>query len=206
MYPVIRSIIVLATTPEQRGRAPEAPSEMRLTCWPWDADVFLEMNNGRHLTLMDLGRFKYGMEVGLLRVLRKRKWGLVVGGATVQFRKRIYPFQRFTLSTRLLGRDEKWFYFHQTTLRGETAHSSALVRTAVISGRTGTVPTQDVAEAMGAPDWTGALPEWARAWAAADKIRPWPPALTAAEDALGAEDAPGAKDAPPKTDAPPGSL
>ena len=25
-------------------------------CWPWDIDLFAEMNNGRVLTLYDLGR------------------------------------------------------------------------------------------------------------------------------------------------------
>ena len=56
MYPFVRLIkdMVLAR------RAPELPilgvhvSHHR--CWPQDIDVFIEMNNGRILTILDLGR------------------------------------------------------------------------------------------------------------------------------------------------------
>lgn len=177
MYPVMRLVWVVATTPLDPKMGPGDASVLRLTCWPWDADVFLELNNGRHLTLYDIGRLHFGKRIGFLGMLRRKRWSLVVGGSSIQYRKRIFPMQRFDLHTRCLGRDEKWFYFQQTVLRGETAHASAVVRTAVIAGPKGTVPTQDVADALGWPDWTGRLPDWVRAWAEADKMRPWPPEL-----------------------------
>jgi hypothetical protein len=33
-------------------------------CWPLDADIFWEMNNGRILTFYDLGRFALGSASG----------------------------------------------------------------------------------------------------------------------------------------------
>lgn len=179
MYPFIRTAWVVATTQRRPQMRPGDPVTLRLTCWPWDADMFWEMNNGRHLTLFDMGRLQHAKAIGLLGVLRRRGWGLVIGGSTIQYRKRIHPFQRFTLHSWLIGCDEKWFYFQQTALRGDAACSSALVRAAVIDGPKGVVPAAEVMAAMGMAGWVGALPDWASAWAAADKMRPWPPNLAA---------------------------
>ena len=177
MYPYLRTAWILARTPLTPGMRPDDATELTLTCQLWDADMFGEMNNGRHLTLFDIGRLHYGKRFGFLKMLRENRWGLVVGGSTIQYRKRIHPFQRFTLHTRCLGRDDKWFYFQQTTLRQGVACSSALVRTAVISGPKGVMPTQAVADAMGWSDWRGVLPDWAAKWDAMDRSRPWPPEL-----------------------------
>ena len=142
--------------------------------WPWDCDIFFEVNNGRHLTLFDLGRFDYGQRTGLMPVLKEKRWGLVVAGSTIRYRRRLTPFQRYTLHTCLVARDEKWFYFVQSTERKRTVCSSALVRTGVTS-KGKVIPTQDVADALNHPDWYGDMPEWVRAWAEADAMRPWPP-------------------------------
>lgn len=178
MYPYLRLGLILATTKVEPDLPFDAPTTLRLTCSPFDVDIFGEMNNGRHLTLFDLGRLHHAKKVGFLRILPRKKWGLVVGGSSVQYRRRIYPFQRFTLHTRLVGFDDKWIYFQQSTLIGETVCSSAVVRTAVVAGPRGTVPTADVVEAVGGlRGLDGATPDWVRAWAEADRMRPWPPAL-----------------------------
>ncbi|MEM6422500.1 MAG: thioesterase family protein, partial [Pseudomonadota bacterium] len=89
MYPFLRSIGVIVGARGRPLASPDEPSTIRTICWPWDADMFLELNNGRHLTLFDLGRFGHGARMGLFGVLRRRRWGLVVGGAFVQYRRRI---------------------------------------------------------------------------------------------------------------------
>lgn len=179
MYPIIRTLWMLAVTSEENTIRPDEPVEYPLICWPWDVDPFMEMNNGRQMTMFDIGRFQYGKRGGLLRCLRENKWGLAVAGSSVQYRKRILPFQKLTMHTLLLARDEQWFYFQQTLLRKNDVCSSALVRTCVLKPGRGALPTQPVAEAMGWPDWRGDLPDWAIAWDQADKARPWPPTLTA---------------------------
>jgi len=42
-------------------------SRLPLRVWPNDLDLFGHMNNGRYLTLMDLGRLQIVMKSGLLR-------------------------------------------------------------------------------------------------------------------------------------------
>jgi len=174
MYPLIRLASVFLTSPRRLPLAPDDTGMLKLIVWPWDCDIFVEMNNGRHLTLYDLGRFDYGARCGLLPLLKKEGWGLVVAGSTVRYRKRLLPFQRYTMHTRLIGRDDRWFYFVQKMTRGGDTCSAALIRTAVTrKGRI--LPTQDVSEALGHPDWRPAMPDWVDAWITADDSRPWPP-------------------------------
>ncbi|MEM9783227.1 MAG: acyl-CoA thioesterase [Pseudomonadota bacterium] len=175
MYPYLRAARVVATTRASPDLAPDDVVVFRTRCWPWDADMFGELNNGRHLTMFDLGRFAHGARFGLFALLRARRWGLVVGGGFVQYRKRIQLMRRFEIASRLIARDAKWFFYEQATRRDGVICSSALMRVAVVDGPTGTVPTQVVAEAVGHGDWHGSLPDWAVRLAEADSARPWPP-------------------------------
>ncbi|PWJ22200.1 acyl-CoA thioesterase [Jannaschia seohaensis] len=178
MYPVFR----LALQIWRQRRAPR----MSLTdthvshhlCWPWDLDGFAELNNGRTLTLYDLGRFGAGARTGLMEVLRTRRWGLAVAGASVRYRKRVTAFQRIEMRTRCVGWDARFVYILQSMWVKGVCTSEALLRTAVTSPA-GTLPPAQVVEALG---WRGAapdLPGWVAAWVAAEARRPWPP-----EDAL----------------------
>lgn len=143
-------------------------------CWPVDLDFYLEMNNGRVLTLYDLGRIPLAYRVGLLRVMRKKGWGFTMAGASVRYRRRIRGFDRFTMRSRCVGRDTRFFYIEQTMLRGNEAASNILYRSALVDSN-GIVETQRVAEAMGRPDWNPPLPDWVQNWTEAEATRPWPP-------------------------------
>ncbi len=174
MYPFARLAMLFGAARRRPRLNWDETGEFQTWTRPWDCDMFGEMNNGRHLTLMDLGRFDYAIRIGMLEVLRKRGWGLVVGGGSVRYRKRLRPFDRFSIRTRLAAVDEKWFYFQQSFIRNGEACSSALMRTAVARGA-GTVPTAEVAEAMGLPDFRLPAPDWIQSWIDAEAIRPWPP-------------------------------
>lgn len=174
MYPFARFALLLVS----EGRKPPIglldTHRLPLTCWPVDIDGFLEMNNGRILTLFDLGRFGLALRVGLLDILKQRKLGLVVAGSSVRYRARVTAFQRVELRTRILGWDQRFLYIEQAMWRGETCCNHALLRTGVtVKGRL--TPFQEVAAALGAEGPSPALPDWVRAWAEADGTRPWPP-------------------------------
>lgn len=148
--------------------------KMQMTCLPVDIDGFLEMNNGRILTLCDLGRFALSIRIGLFDVLKEQKWGLVVAGSTVRYRARITTFQKFEMRTRFLGWDHRFFYLEQAMWRGDTCCNHALLRTGVTAkGRL--APVTDVANALGVEGESPALPPWVQKWAEADGTRMWPP-------------------------------
>ena len=143
-------------------------------CMPWDLDGFLELNNGRTLTLYDLGRFTAGSRTGLLRALRRRGWGLAVAGTSVRYRRRVTAFQRIEMRTQIVGWDARFFYVVQSMRVNGQCCSQALLRTAVVAkGRS--VPSDEVAAELGADPVSPDMPVWVGAWIAAEGTRPWPP-------------------------------
>lgn len=174
MYPFARMAAVLWKARQAPAARFDEVTSCSFYCHPWDMDHFLEMNNGRHLTLYDLGRFDLAVKTGLWQTLKNQKWGLVVAGSSVRFRKRIYAFQKITMKTQLVGMDHRWFYIQQSMEVGGEPCSSALFRTGVTEkGRT--VLTERVSKAMGHEGFELIPPKWAQAWIDADNTRPWPP-------------------------------
>ena len=139
--------------------------------WPTDIDIFMEVNNGRYLSLMDIGRFDYGAKIGLTSVLKRRKWGLAVAGSSVRYRKRMHLFEKFNLHTKVVAVDEKWTYFHQVIKRRGQWCAATLARTAVTNAQ-GIVPSAEVAKELGF-EWEHRMPDWVKRWDEADQMRPW---------------------------------
>lgn len=147
-------------------------SILKMRVFVGDIDIYPELNNGRHLTMMDMGRMDLAQRSGLLRIVHEQKWGFAVSGVSVRYRHRLKALNRFRLHTRIVATNGRWFYFHQYTMRKGKIHSSALVR-AGITSKQGLVPVKNVLDAMGMADWNPGMPEWVQAWSAAEELRPW---------------------------------
>ncbi|MEQ9675416.1 MAG: acyl-CoA thioesterase, partial [Roseovarius indicus] len=83
-------------------------------CLPWDIDIWMELNNGRTLTLYDLGRIPMAYRVGLVDVLKRKRWGLTMAGASVRYRRRVRTFQTVEMHSRGAYWDDKFFYIEQS--------------------------------------------------------------------------------------------
>jgi len=143
-------------------------------CWPWDLDPWRELNNGRTLTLYDLGRIPLAVRTGLADALRVNRWGVTVAGASVRYRRRVRGFQRIEMRSAFIGHDPRFLYVHQAMFARSEALSSVLIRAAVTSPQ-GIVPTDRVLAAIDHDGTLPALPAWVAAWSAAEAERPWPP-------------------------------
>ena len=177
MYPIVR----LAKDMFLARRAPALPilgvhvSHHR--CWPQDIDVFMEMNNGRILTILDLGRSVLAKRVGLLDALKENGWGMTMAGASIRYRKRIRPFVKFKTLNRCLGWDDKFIYLEHTIWIGADCAVQALYRSA-LTDAAGIVRPQRLLDHIGYDGDRPALPAWAQNWVDADQTRPWPPEFT----------------------------
>lgn len=175
MYPFIR----MAHQIWRHRNDPPLPMtgthESRHICWPWDIDPWVELNNGRTLTLYDLGRIPMSQRIGLVPVLRREGWGVAVAGVSVRYRRRIRAFQKFTMQSRTTCWDDKFSYMEQSMWlsNGECA-SHSLVRGAVTS-KNGIVPPAVLAEKMGVDPVSPPMPDWIKDWVKAEAERPWPP-------------------------------
>lgn len=124
------------------------PAILELRVWPTDLDLFGHVNNGRYLSLMDLGRLALTHQTGLLTVARRRRWMPLARGVDIEYYKPLLPLQAFSLHSRLLGWDRKWLYIHQFFQRGETLIAEAQVH-GLFRGPQGNVPTGELLAALG---------------------------------------------------------
>jgi len=174
MYPFIRMFNEL----RKFRSAPALPilgtHVSRHRCWPWDLDPWVELNNGRTLTLYDLGRLPLGQRTGLHKVLKAQGWGMTVAGNTVRYRRRVRGMDGVTMYSRCIGWDHRFLYIEQSMWKGDDCTSQQVIRSAVTS-KAGIVPPARVLEALGQPQESPELPGWVRAWIAAEDQRPWPP-------------------------------
>ena len=94
MYPIIRlgKTIFDAVKDTKGGTSLSITDTGRIefTSSPTDMDNFFEMNNGRIITLFDLGRTDFAIRTGLGKRLLTKRWGLVVAGSSVQYRMDLY--------------------------------------------------------------------------------------------------------------------
>lgn len=144
-------------------------------CWPWDIDPWMELNNGRTLTLYDLGRVPLGIRTGLAATVQRMGWGMAIAGNSTRYRKRVTAFQRFEMRSRCIGWDARFIYIDQTMWRDGDCSSQMLARSAVTS-RQGIVSPDRVMAAMGQNVESPTLPDWVQGWIDADAERIWPPA------------------------------
>jgi len=171
MYPFFRTTKILLKARTSRNKMSfQDTGIIKTRVWLSDIDIYPELNNGRHLTLMDLGRYDFGYKVGLIKVLKNNNWGLMIAGNFTRYRRRLKLFHKFAIHTELVGYDEKWYYFYQQTKRNDVIHSSALIRGAVISEE-GLIPTQKVANLLGI-EFKPNVPEWVEDWIALNKKSP----------------------------------
>ena len=175
MYPVIRMAKALVAGRGQKLDILETVVSQH-RAWPWDIDPWKDLNNGRILTLFDLGRIQLAQRTGLNAALMRNRWGIVVAGNTTRYRKRITMMQRFEMRTRVVGWDNRFVYMEQSMWREGECCNHILIRGAITS-RAGIVPPVDVVAAMGHTADSPEFPDWVRHWIGAEHERPWPPQM-----------------------------
>ena len=178
MYPLLRFGREVAAARRAPRLAPLDAHVSTHRVWPWDLDPWWELNNGRTLTLYDLGRLPMAIRLGITDTLRAQGWGFTVAGNSVRYRRRIKLFHRFTQVSRTLGWDARFVYMEQSMwIEGDCANHM-LLRVAIVGGgRKGIITPETFMKALGHHGPSPELPGWVHAWIAADAERPWPPVL-----------------------------
>lgn len=176
MFPFVRLIkdVALARRQPRLARLTDMHVSHHI-CWPHDLDIWLELNNGRALSLYDLGRSALAERTGLITILRQRKWGLTMAGTSTRFRRRIHGFERFEMRSRALCWDDRFVYLEQSMWKRSGDCASHVLYRAAVTDKNGIVAPQKVLAALGQDETSPAMPDWVRNWTKADATRPWPP-------------------------------
>ena len=144
-------------------------------CWPWDLDPWRELNNGRTLTLYDLGRIPLVQRIGLVDAMREHKWGLTMAGACVRYRRRIRMFERIEMRSRALCWDDRFVYVEQSMWKRDGECANHIVYRAAFLDKNGILNPNDLVKAVGYTGPTPQVPDWIKTWSQAENQRPWPP-------------------------------
>ena len=175
MYPVFR-IFYHALRARRRSKLGLWDTHVsQHICWPWDIDLWMELNNGRTLTLFDIGRVSMGERNGTNKAAKHHKFGMAMAGATVRYRKRVTMFQKLEMHTRCIGFDDKFLYMEQSMWdEAGDCCNHLLIRAALLKKRK-MVPPKTFIDLLSSEEKAPELPDWAKAWIDADATRPWPP-------------------------------
>ena len=161
MYPYLRliKVVIQSQFKPKMGFYSEKYDEINLTVLPNDIDPFMELNNGRYVTLLDLGRYAYGGRIKMGTFLKKNNWSLTIVGTYNEYRYRLKLFRKFQLKSKIIGYDEKWFYFFQKAERNGKTHMASVVKFAFTSKK-GLVLPYEVVPKMDLKYNPNELPEW----------------------------------------------
>lgn len=150
-----------------RGRRVDLLDESRLEMRVRlrDCDVLMHVNNGRYLSLMDLGRIDHSGRSGLIAACRERGWNAVAGGATIRFRRELRWRTRYALRTRIVGWDDGWAYWEQVFERADGSLAArAYAKIAVLDRSGARLDPARVVEALGVDGASPPLPPGIAAW------------------------------------------
>lgn len=174
MYPYLRFAYHLMKAARAPRQDPFDAHVLHTRVWPQDLDPWLELNNGRTLSLYDLGRIAMFKQAGLSDLMAREGWRGTVAGVSVRYRKRVTLWSKVRIHTRLAGLDHRFVYTVQSMWAGDTCTSQVLMRSAILeNGRM--IPMSRVAEALNHDRPLPELPAWVSAWIEAEDTRPWPP-------------------------------
>lgn len=95
--------VLLTSRFRPKIEVPRGVSKLDFRVWPHDLDLSLHMNNGRYLTIMDLGRLDILIVSGLWRAVLRHRWTPIASAIKIRFRREMRLFQTFRLETRLVA-------------------------------------------------------------------------------------------------------
>ena len=119
--------------------------------WPTDIDLFGHMNNGRYLQVMDVSRLAWMIRIGVAQEMWHQRWGAVMGGAVVRFRRSLKAFETYRVHTRLLSWDERWWFLEHRFVDEDDRTLAVTVARCALRHNQGWVDTERVLRAV-SPD------------------------------------------------------
>lgn len=159
----LRLIWMLLTAWRRRQVSILETSSLRMRVMPNDLDFNGHVNNGRFLTLADVGRMDFVLRSGAARAAFRMRALPIVGDSLAKFRRDLKLFERFDIETRLIGWDEKWTFMEHRFLRHGRVLGVVVIR-GLFKGPQGPISPGDFLAAMDLSAAPPALPGWVRDW------------------------------------------
>ena len=131
--------------------------------WPSGIDFNFHLNNARYLSMMDYGRMHMLARTRVLDAVVRARWTPLVGAVWMTYRRSLPLWARFTLATRLVCWDERWFYMEHTFTGAAGLAAVGWVK-AALRGQHGIVAPQAVLETIEPGITSPPIPETIATW------------------------------------------
>ncbi|WP_319825371.1 acyl-CoA thioesterase [Thalassovita sp.] len=175
MYPVVRFTKEFIKFRKAPALAFDGTHVSHHMCMPWDIDLWMELNNGRTLTIYDLGRMILAKRVGLLGALTRNRWGMTMAGAVVRYRRRIRVFETVEMRSRAVCWDDRFLYLEQSMWKKDGECANHVVYRTAVTDKNGIVAPEVVIRNIMGTVPVVETPDWIAKWIEAESARPWPP-------------------------------
>lgn len=127
--------------------------------WPTEAELSV-VENARYGYFLVLERFRFVFGSVMWKICMKRGWTAVMGTQIYKVKRPLHRWQKFSIITKSLSWDDKWFYFEQ-----RIESSGKLICSAVVScifiARDRKIPTVEILQLIGnqtpSPPFTDAV-------------------------------------------------
>lgn len=87
----------------------------------------------------------------------------------IRFKKSLALFEKYTLRTRIVTWDEKWFYLEQTFLQGDKVAAVGHIK-GLLRSKDGNVPPPQVLQGLGMTATAPQNAEYLRVWQGVDDL------------------------------------
>src|SRR5690606_13180910 len=132
---------------------------------PTDLDTNRHMNNGRYLSISDIGRLDLLRRTGVYATMMREGWYPVVQSSSMTHRKSLMPWQRFEVESKVSGFDERAVYMEQRFVVNGEIYAIIFLKARFLKRTGGTVPMGDLVKALGLDAEHVEPADWVKRWA-----------------------------------------
>ena len=136
---------------------------LRMRVLPNDIDINFHLNNARYLSLMDYARTHMLARTRLLERIIRARYQPLVGAVWMTYRRSLPLMASYTISTRLVCWDERWFYMEQTFTGSKGLAALGWVK-GILRDVHGNVTPQKVIDAVSPGLPSPPMPDAMEAW------------------------------------------
>lgn len=145
----VRVLITILSSGLRRKVGPLDPATVYFRAWPHDCDLNFHLNAGRYVSFMDIARVELIARMRILRRVLKRGWRPIVGGGTITYRKSVMPMERFSITSRVMAWDEKWFYIEHLVHKSDGSLAATGIMRTLFRGPQGNVAPRELLALLG---------------------------------------------------------
>lgn len=164
---ILRTLLIFLKKNSLEKAAFTDETEYSMRVLPTDLDLLMHVNNGVYFSFMDFGRWDMIFRNGSFDLTKKNGWYTVVAGETIKFKRSLQLWDKFTMKTKIIGHDSKYFFVQQKFFCKGKEMATGLVKIRFLKKKGGTVSSAEVLEAFGLPE--NLVPDLSGDWAKFDE-------------------------------------